>query len=230
MPKIVAISQSNYIPWKGYFDIIAKADEFIIYDEAQFTKNDWRNRNKIKTPSGPQWLTIPVHGSTQKKINEVKVAQSDWNKSHLKTLHQFYKESSHYSVYSDWLKNVFKKVEFEFLSDINRFFIKEINQFLGITTPVLESKDFEFDGDPTEKVISICKQSNADVYLSGPAAKNYLDLSKFDIAGITVEWMDYTSYREYPQLYGPFNHHVTILDLLFNTGNQAKNYLNHTHA
>ena len=230
MSKIVAISQSNYIPWKGYFDIIAKADEFIIYDEAQFTKNDWRNRNKIKTPNGLQWLTIPVHGSTQKKINEVKIAQSDWNRDHLKTIHQFYKNAEGYDTFAAWLKDVYERADFEFLSDINIFFIKEINQVLGIHTPIKKSKDYEFEGDPTQKVISLCKQSQADIYLSGPAAKSYLEISKFEEAGIKIEWMNYSNYQEYSQYYGSFSHQVSILDLILNTGKGANNFLKYTNA
>lgn len=228
MQKIVAISQSNYIPWKGYFDIIARADEFIFYDEAQFTKNDWRNRNQIKTPAGLHWLTIPVHGSTKKKTSEVEIANSRWRKEHLKTIHQFYKNAAYYDTIAPWVAELYNNADFEFLSDINIYFIKEINRMLEISTPLNHSKYFTLEGEATQKVISMCQESHADVYLSGPAAKNYLDLSKFKHAGIDVEWMDYSDYPEYKQLYGPFEHRVSILDLLFNTGKNAKNFLKNT--
>lgn len=227
MQKIVAISQSNYIPWKGYFDLIARADEFILYDEAQFTKNDWRNRNIIKTPNGPQWLTIPVHGSTQEKISDVKIADSGWNMDHLKTIRQFYKNAAFYEEYSNWLTTLYSHADFEYLSEVNVYFIKEINRILGIDTPLKQSKNFTFDGDATQKVISMCKETKADIYLSGPAAMNYLNVSYFEDAGIDIKWMNYGNYPEYSQCCGSFDHNVTIIDLLFNTGKNAPNYLNY---
>ena len=136
MQKMIAISQSNYISWKGYFDIIARADEFVIYDEAQFTKNDWRNRNQIKTPLGLHWLTIPVHGSTSKKISDVVIADPGWRKTHLKTIHQYYKEASCYEEIAPWVTELYKNADFNLLSDVNVFFIKQINRFLGINTPI----------------------------------------------------------------------------------------------
>lgn len=225
MKKKIAISQSNYIPWKGYFDLIAAADEFILYDCAQYTKNDWRNRNKIKTPDGAKWLTIPVHGSTEKSIYEVSVASEKWRTEHLSTIHQFYKDAPHYNQYKCRIKSIYEEINSEYLSDINLILLNGILTLLKIETPVKKCTEYSFSGDATEKLLQICRQAGAEVYISGPAAKDYLDTDRFADTGINVEWMNYENYPVYEQLYPPFYHNVTILDLIFNTGDKARHYL-----
>lgn len=227
MKKKIAISQSNYIPWKGYFDLIAAADEFILYDSAQYTKNDWRNRNKIKTPGGVKWLTIPVYGSTKKSINEVSVASEEWCTVHLNTIHQFYKDAPFYNQYRDRINDLYNEIKSKRLSDINRVLLTGICSLLKIRTPVKRSSEYSFSGDATEKLIQICMQSEAEIYLSGPSAKDYLDTDRFADAGIDVEWMNYEDYPIYRQLYPPFSHYVSILDLMFNTGDRAQQYMKH---
>jgi hypothetical protein len=225
-PKKIAILQSNYIPWKGYFDIIGAVDEFILYDEVQFTKNDWRNRNKIKTPTGVQWITIPVfQKSLQQKISETQVSNNNWAIKNWQTLKSNYGRAPSFKEFSHVFEQFYLTTNLTYLSEINRFLITLISDLLGIKTVISNSKDYTLEGNATERLISLCEQTNATTYLSGPAAKNYLDESLFAQKGINVEWMDYSSYQEYNQLFPPFDHYVSIVDLIFNTGKDASNFM-----
>ncbi|MDX2367858.1 MAG: WbqC family protein [Colwellia sp.] len=225
--KKVAILQSNYIPWKGYFDLINQVDDFVIYDCVQYTKNDWRNRNQIKSKGGLQWLTIPVSvKSSSQLINETDIANNIWAAKHLKSLTQTYSKSKYYSVYIDELAACFEAAKsLSKLSDINLLFIKWINVQLGITTTIHQATDFVLEEDRIDRLVSICEQLNVSTYLSGPAAKDYLDEQRFTDKSITIEWMDYSGYPEYLQFGPEFQHGVSVLDLLFHTGSNAANFL-----
>ena len=216
--KKIAISQSNYIPWKGYFDLINKVDEFILYDDAQFTRRDWRNRNKIKTLNGLQWLTIPVDvkGKYFQKIKETKISEKDWRVKHWQQIKQNYSKAKHFKNYKDLFEELYLNCKEEYLSEVNYKFIITINQILGIKTKIKFSDDFEIYGNPTEKLLNICKQCKANIYISGPAAKNYFDEQLAKKNNIQVQWMNYKNYDEYEQLFPPFKHEVSILDLIFN--------------
>jgi len=223
--KKIAILQSNYIPWKGYFDMINRVDEFVLYDTVQFTKNDWRNRNKIKTTQGAVWFSIPVKHSILDKINEVQVLNNQWRTKHWKTLQQTYSKSNYFKEYKPIFENLYLNSSETYLSLINYEFICEINKILNIKTKISWSSDYELTGERTEKLLNICKQANATEYISGPAAKNYLNKSLFEKEKIKVTWMDYTNYPEYNQLYPPFEHGVSILDLIFNEGENATKFM-----
>jgi len=225
--KKVAILQSNYIPWKGYFDIINMVDEFILYDDMQYTRRDWRNRNRIKTPQGPKWLTIPVEvkGKYLQKINETKISDPQWQQKHWQQIVQNYKKAPHFQTFRDRFETIYHDNSETYLSRINHEFITHICDLLDITTTIRWSSEFDLAEGRSEKLLSICKQTHATTYLSGPAAKGYLDESLFAAEGIEVEWMDYDGYPEYHQLFPPFRHDVTILDLIFNTGDQATTYM-----
>jgi hypothetical protein len=216
--KKIAISQSNYIPWKGYFDLINSVDEFTLYDDAQYTRRDWRNRNKIKTPQGLQWLTIPVDvkGKYLQKINETKISDKGWGVKHWQQIKQNYAKAKNFKKYKDIFEELYLSCKEEYLSEINHKFIIAINQILGIKTKIRFSSEFEIYGDQTEKLINICKQCNATVYISGPAAKTYFDEQLANKENILVKYMNYENYKEYEQLYPPFEHGVTILDLILN--------------
>ena len=223
--KKLAISQSNYIPWKGYFDLINKVDEFILYDDAQFTRRDWRNRNKIKTPNGLQWLTIPVDvkGKYFQKIKETKISEKDWGVKHWQQIKQNYSKARHFKNYKDIFEELYLNCNEEYLSEINYKFMITINKIIGIKTKIKFSDDFEIFGNPTEKLLNICKQCKAKVYISGPSAKNYFDEQLAKENNIQVQWMNYSNYDEYEQLFPPFEHGVSILDLIFNT--DPKDYI-----
>lgn len=225
--KKVAILQSNYIPWKGYFDMINMVDEFILYDDMQYTKRDWRNRNKIKTPQGLQWLSIPVEvkGKYFQKINETKISEKDWAKKHWQQIQQNYLKAKYFKEYKDIFEELYLTHEEEYLSQINYKFITTINKILGITTKIRWSSEFELIDGQTEKLLGICKECNADIYISGPAAKDYFDEELAKKENIQVKWMDYSEYKEYEQLHLPFEHGVSILDLIFNEGNNATKFM-----
>ena len=225
--KKVAILQSNYIPWKGYFEMINMVDEFVIYDCVQYTKNDWRNRNQIKTPSGVAWLTIPCRfESMSQKINETKVTDKLWASKHFKTIVQNYSKAKHFKEYAPVFEKLYKEVaEEELLSVINYKFITSINKILGIKTKISKCEDFNLIEGQTSRLVQICKDAKATHYLSGPAAKDYLEESLFEDEDIKVEWMDYSGYGEYEQMYPPFTHGVSIIDLIFNEGSNATKFM-----
>lgn len=223
--KRIAIVQSNYIPWKGYFDLIAAVDEFILYDDAQFTKNDWRNRNQIKTPAGIQWISIPVGNVISRRIRDVRLSADDWRGKHWKTLHANYARAAHYQEIADYVRPIYLQGEYVYLTDFNRALIEIICRYLGIKTRITNSWDYQLIGGKTERLISLCKQTNASVYISGPTAKAYLDEQKFTDEGIELRWFNYLEYPNYPQLWGEFVHGVSILDLLFNCGSTSFKYM-----
>ncbi len=228
MSKTVAILQSNYIPWKGYFDLISRVDEFIIYDQVQYTKNDWRNRNRIKTAQGLQWLTIPVSvNALAQKIADTEVADPRWARKHWASIRQSYGKAPRFADYADALEAVYlqQAAPLRRLSEINRLFIQTINQWLGIDTRIRSSAEFGLEGDRNERLVNLCTATAATAYLSGPAARGYLDVDAFAERGIEVRWMDYAGYPEYEQPHGSFAHAVSIVDLLLCQGRNAGEYL-----
>lgn len=220
MTKKVAILQSNYVPWKGYFDLIRAVDEFIVYDEVQYTKNDWRNRNRIKTRAGVQWLSVPVRQERlDQKISETRVADPRWAARHWRAISNSYARARYFERYAVVIEEWYREAgACEMLSDINTLFIRRVCSTLGIATRITSSRDYALQGDRVQRLVSICRQAGAEVYLSGPAARDYLDEAIFAEGGMRVEWMRYDGYPEYPQLFPPFEHGVSILDLLFNVG------------
>jgi WbqC-like protein family len=223
----ILITQSNYIPWKGYFDLINTANEFVIYDDMQYTRRDWRNRNKIKTPQGPQWITVPVavKGRFDQKIKETEISEADWGVQHWRTIEQNYSRAPYFDQYATRVKDLYCSALPPMLSQVNALFIKLICEFLGITTRVHWSSDFELAEDRTQRLVNICTNLGGTRYITGPAAKAYMDESLFSQAGISIHYFDYSGYPEYPQLYGDFSHEVTVLDLIFNQGPEATCYM-----
>ena len=226
--KRIAILQSNYIPWKGYFDIINSVDEFVIYDDAQYTRRDWRNRNIIKTKHGLKWLTIPVlvKGRFKQKINDTRINQNFWAERHWKTLKQNYSTAPYFLEFQNLFEGAYIKAsKMEKLTEVNMLFIRLINSFLGIETKITSSTDYNLRGNKTEKIISVCKQAEALHYFSGHAAKSYIDEHLFHEADIKLTWVDYNNYPEYNQINPPFDHKVSIVDLIFNEGKNAKKFM-----
>ncbi len=224
----VSICQSNYIPWRGYFDLIGFADYFVLYDSVQYTKNDWRNRNKIKTPNGAEWLTVACKtNSISQRIDETFIANSNWYIKHLKTIKSNYAKASAFKLVYEWLEEIYlnKISNLTKISDINKCLIVEICSFLNIQTTILSDSELELIEGKSEKLIHICNQLRADTYLSGPSAQDYLDLSLFNKNNIEVTWMDYRDYPPYSQQFGDFNPNLSIIDLLFNEGLNAKEFL-----
>ncbi len=226
--KKVAILQSNYIPWKGYFDLIDSVDDFVFYDEVQYTRRDWRNRNKIKLSTGPTWLTIPVQvkGGFEQKISVTRVSTSRWAQEHWLSISHAYARAKFFDMYRDLFKDLYKRAEeMEYLSQINCMFIEAICSQLAINTRLHQSSEFVFLEGKSERLAGICRDLKADAYVSGPAARDYLKEQVFVEMGMSVEWFKYGPYQEYPQLYPPFEAAVSILDLLFATGADARQFI-----
>jgi hypothetical protein len=225
--KTVAIVQSNYIPWKGYFDLIQQVDEFILYDDVQYTRRDWRNRNRLKSPQGVRWLTIPVQvkGRYLQRIDETLVSNPAWATQHWLTVKTWYRTAPYFKLYEAELEDLYRGTRERSLSRINRRFLERLCRLLKIATPLTASDDYAASGRNTDRLLAICKAAGATHYLSGPAAREYLDEQSFRAAGVEVKWMDYEDYPTYTQLYGPFEHEVSILDLLLNVGVDAPLYV-----
>lgn len=223
--KKVAILQSNYIPWKGYFDLIASVDEFILYDNVQFTKNDWRNRNKVKTPNGSNWLSIPVGTDISRLIREVQLPNNGWRENHLKVLALNYGRAPFFDEVMETVTPFYRDMTLTNLSAFNRALIEMVCVYLGIHTKISNSWDYVLCEGRTERLVSLCQQTNATSYISGPAAEGYLNENLFSKANISVKWFDYLDYKVYPQLWGTFEHSVTVLDLLFNCGKDANKFM-----
>ena len=223
--KKVVILQSNYIPWKGYFDLIAFADEFIFYDDVQFTKNDWRNRNRIKTAQDLKWLSIPVGSDIHRPIREVKISSDQWQKKHWRSLECNYSRAPYFEEIEKWLKPLYLEQRYTFLSDANFCFIKAICEYLNIKTTLNWSWKYNSGEGKSERLAELCLQAGATEYLTGPSARNYLDEKAFEKEKIKVKYFDYNDYPSYSQSWGPFVHEVSILDLLFNCGKDSVSYM-----
>ena len=225
----VAINQSNYISWKGYFDMIKSVDLFILYDDVQYTRRDWRNRNKIKTPHGLKWLTIPVNvkGRYLQKIKDTTISDQNWNIAHLKTLKGSQTKCRYFKDVYPFVEDLYLKADqFKTISDINYHFITGICEYLDIDTKIVFSSEYDLSEErKTDRLIDICRQAGATEYISGPLAKDYIIKDKFDEFDIKLTWMNYDNYPIYPQLYGEFVHKISILDLLFNCGSDSKNFI-----
>lgn len=227
--KKIIITQSNYIPWKGYFDAFQLVDEWVILDEVQYTRRDWRNRNMLKTPKGLQWLSIPVEnkGKFFQKISETHSTDNHWRSLHWNTWRQYYTKAPFFKQYRDELEHLYLGSKERNLSVINRTFSEAILKALEIPLKIRSDSDFVVTTtDATERLIQICVQCGASDYYSGAAAKNYLNEALFEQHHIRLHYLDYSAYPTYPQLYGDFVHNVSALDLLLNVGGAAaKNYL-----
>lgn len=229
MSKKVVILQSNYIPWKGYFDLINDADIFVYYDEVQYTKNDWRNRNKIYSVNGEQWLTIPIAKESVKlKISDVKIIDPSWQALHHKSIYYAYKKAPFFSQVESLINEVYLEKEWFSLVELNRYLIENISNMMGIQTRFVDSKKFDLSGERVDRLINILIQLGATQYISGPAAKGYLSDSEhlFEKNGIKLIYKDYSGYPSYKQMRKPFVPSVSILDLLVNVKlDEVKDYI-----
>jgi hypothetical protein len=222
--KRVAIVQSSYIPWKGYFDLIRRVDEFILYDDVQYTKRDWRSRNRIKSPNGPLWLTIPVEvkGRYHQPIKDTKISDRRWNERHWRSIQANYARAPCYAEYKPALEDLYRGCDSASLSEINFRFLSGLCRLLPIDAHLSWSMNYDnVETDTTARLVALCRQAGATEYLSGPAARAYIEPALFADAGIALTFMDYGGYPEYPQLHPPFDHHVSLIDLLVHTGPDA---------
>lgn len=225
--KRVAIVQSSYIPWKGYFDLINSVDEFVLFDDVQYTRRDWRNRNRIKTPAGLAWLSIPVSskGNFDAPIKQIRVDDASWAARHWRSIRANYARARHFRSYSSVLEDLYLGCNEVYLSAVNRRFVSAICEILGIETKLTWSWEYEILPGKTERLVAICQQAKADIYISGPSAASYIDRQQFADAGIELVYFNYEGYPPYQQLYPPFEHSVSVLDLILNEGPEAPRYM-----
>jgi hypothetical protein len=212
--------------------MIAAVDELILYDDMQYTRRDWRNRNQIKTPQGVQWLTVPVRvkGKYYQTIRETEIEGTQWAKDHWKTLSQNYRRAPYFVENASWLEPLYLEEVPTSLSLLNRRFIEAICDYLGIKTTIRNSWDYPLSEGKSERLADLCASANGNEYVSGPAAKDYIDKTVFTQRDIKLTWFDYIGYPTYPQLWGEFTHRVTILDLLFNCGKDAHRYMRYIRS
>lgn len=232
-PRRTAIVQSNYIPWKGYFDLMNAVDEFVLLDDVQYTRRDWRNRNRIKTPLGTPWLSIPVQtrGRYEQRIDETRIADSRWARMHWSAIENAYRDAPHFDAVAATLAPLYTELQStDLLTDVNLAFLRTLRDMLGIDTPILRSTDFATAGGRDRRLLDICLGTGATEYVSGPLARDYLDVDLFERAGVDVEWFDYAGYPQYAQLHGEFEHHVSVVDLLFCEGDDSGRFLKTTAA
>jgi len=226
MTRRVAVIQSNYLAWKGYFDIIHDVDLFVFYDDVQYTKNDWRNRNKIKTAKGLQWITIPVGSHIHRLICDVEITHNDWQRKHWEFISNHYGGAPHFARYEGFFRSVYLENEWRNLSQLNQWLIRSIaRDFLGIRTEFGESRQYNPEGERQDRLLDLLRKVGADYYVSGPAAKKYIEPRRFEEMRIGLGWKSYSGYPEYPQPFPPFEHGVSIIDVLFNVGPDAPYYI-----
>ena len=215
---IVAVHQPQYLPWLGYFEKICRADTFCYLDSVQYKKNDWQNRNRIKTSQGWQWLTVPVRFQFPEKICEVKINSTlNWRKKHLQALVTNYRRAPFFDQFIGVFEQIYA-TDWEFLAGLNIHTIERLKTALGIDQkPAIKSSQLELREDPTDRLIDICKAVRADTYLSGRDGIQYMDLERFKENGITVIMQDF-KHPVYPQNFGGFESNMSVVDLLFNCG------------
>lgn len=224
--KRVAIIQSSYIPWKGYFDIIHDVDEFIFLDDVQFTTRDWRTRNRIKTVNGPLWLSIPAGANRHRNICDVVLDDHAWQSKHWNSIRHAYAKAPFFREYETFFADLYLGEAWQSLSEFNQALTTRIaHDLLGIRTRFTDSRQYAAEGTRTNRLIDLIVKSGGTHYLSGPTARAYLDTSAFTQQGLVLEYKDYSDYPEYPQSHPPFEHAVSILDLIFNTGPASSGFI-----
>lgn len=221
----VVVNQSNYLPWKGYFDLIHDADLFVFYDDVQFTKNDWRNRNRFKTARGLEWLSVPVGKRIDRLICEVELPPASWADAHWRVLESAYSRAPFFATYAPRLHAVLTAPH-RTLAELNHALTQLIaRDFLGANTRFDDSRRHPAPGRSQERLLALLRSVGATTYISGPAARAYIDPAAFASAGIELVWKDYSGYPEYPQFHPPFEHAVSVIDLIFHTGPDAPHYI-----
>lgn len=220
----VAMLQPNYIPWKGVFDLIDQVDIFVFYDDVQYTKRDWRNRNKIRTANGETWLSVPVNSSRGDLICDVQINnESDWQKKHYQSIKTNYSKAQFFSESSYILDEIYINRKWDSLNELNIYTTKLIASHLGIECTWVKSSDLNIQGSKDgEKIIKICKELGCDYFINGPASKGFMNEERFKKENIILNYIEYL-YPEYKQLHEPFNHYVTVLDLIFCCGPDSIN-------
>jgi hypothetical protein len=221
----VGVIQSCYVPWRGYFDLIRSVDLFVVYDDVQYSKGGWRNRNQLKLPAGLRWMTVPVRVSLGQRIDEVEISndRKSWVEEHIRLLRDALSTAPYFSdAWEIW--SMATRQNYQRLSQLNVHLLKSVCEYLGIRTPLVMSSDYPTHGESTARLLSLLRAVGATSYLSGPSAATYLDKGMFAADGIRLEYKSY-DYAPYPQLHGNFVGAVTILDLIANCGRESSGHI-----
>ena len=227
----VTILQPSYLPWLGFFEQMHRSDQFVLYDDVQFTRRDWRNRNRIRVQEGSVWLTVPViqKNKYEQNLLETKIDNStSWKRKHLESIRCHYSKTPFFDLYFPWCEKTFNR-EWNFLLDLSLETIQYLKGKLKINTPLLRSSELGESGNKSERLISICKQLGATQYLSGESARNYISEKDFSDQGIGLEYQNY-QHPEYPQRYDGFVPLLSTIDLLFNCGDKSMGFLKQTNC
>ncbi|MBU0987413.1 MAG: WbqC family protein, partial [Proteobacteria bacterium] len=234
---ILTAHQPVYLPWLGLFHKIAMADAFCYFDDVQYQKKDWNNRNKLKGPNGEFWLTVPVKSKDHysKKVAKIEINHSTkWQKKHLNSIELNYKSAPCFDRYIGFFRDCYNR-KWERLSDLNEYMLKWFLDTLGINVNYFKMSEIGFKGSKNDLVLDMCRKLGADVYIFGQLGRNYADVQKFNNNGIDVYFQEY-SHPEYRQLHGPFIPYMSVVDLLFNEGLNSfdiimnNNVKKHEHA
>ena len=219
---ILTSHQPVYLPWLGLFHKISLADQYCIFDTVQYQTKDFNNRNKIKTHSGPIWLSVPVESKNhlQKKICDIKIINNGWNRKHFKSIDLSYRNAPFYADYISQLEDIILGKEYVYLTDLNYATLEFGLNALDIHIPICRASDYNFDGQKSDLVLDMCKCIRADHYIFGTNGREYANVEAFRQAGISVEFQNYT-HPVYPQLHGDFEPYMSIIDLLFNLGSES---------
>jgi WbqC-like protein family len=221
----VAANQSNYLPWKGYFDIIHDVDLFFFYDDVKYTKDDWRNRNIVKMGGSLRWITIPIgKEAVKQRICDVPIPSSSWQLKHWRTLNQCYSKCQHFARYAAYFEEFYCRHTWTNLSEMNQVLIRQVCTWLGMDVVFGDSRDLHLTGAKQERVLDFVEKVGATSFLAGPAARAYLDPAEFARRNTALHFKTY-QYPEYPQGMGAFFHNVSIVDLLFRFGPDCTHYI-----
>ena len=221
---VVAIHQPQYLPWLGYIDKIDRADVFAILDNVQFKKNEWQNRNRIKSSQGWQWVTVPVLHHHPEKIGDVRINNSvDWRRKHLQSIELNYSRAPHFGKYISFFRDLYLR-EWKSLAVLNQTIIEFLIETFKIRSRLVQASGSNTREDPNDRLIDLCRSVGADTYLAGEGSKDYLDLDRFEEAKIHVSFQSY-NHPVYPQLYGSFIPGLSVVDLLFNCGPESLSIL-----
>jgi len=221
---IVYVHQPEYIPWLGFFDKLLRCDLYVIYDDAQFQHGGFHNRNRVRTPESWIWLTVPINHGHPQKINAVKIASTPWTEKQLNIISNLYRKTPYFKDYYPTLKDALTQ-HHQSLANLNIHLIKTIANMLGAKIEVTRSSKLpHFDKDKNSKLIEFCKFTGADTYLCGSGGRSYVDAARFQNEGVKLLWHSY-HHPVYRQVYDGFQPNMSIIDLLFNMGPQAKEVL-----
>lgn len=214
--RTVAAHQPNYLPWLGYFHKIAECDVFVFLDDVEYSSGAWINRNRIKTPDGWTWLTVPVSGNSG-EIRSIEIAETDdWADEHAKSLRFNYGKAPHYDELADLFATTYDR-EWRRLQALNTHLIREIADCIGLDCEFVSSSEFGIDATDSERILGLCRELDADRYLSGTGAKSYMDEDAFHAAGVDVTYQS-IEYPTYTQRFDDFVPELSIVDPLFNCG------------